>query len=35
LPTGTAVAEGDIRSICQIIRLAVGSGNEIASRLNT
>lgn len=35
LPTGTAVTEEDICSICQIVRLAVKNGNEVILRLNT
>jgi len=35
LPNGTAVTEEDIRSICQIIRLAVTNGSEITLRLKT
>jgi dTDP-4-amino-4,6-dideoxygalactose transaminase len=34
LPNGTAVAEGDIRAICHIIRLAVTNGKAISRRLN-
>ena len=33
LPNGTAVTEDDIRAICQIIRMAVANGNEVAHRL--
>jgi dTDP-4-amino-4,6-dideoxygalactose transaminase len=33
LPSGTAVNEDDIRSVCQIIRLAVANGDEVAQRL--
>lgn len=33
LPNGTAVNEEDIRAICQIIRLAIVNGNEVARRL--
>ena len=34
LPTGTAVGPGEIRRICQIIRLAVSYGGEIRERLS-
>jgi dTDP-4-amino-4,6-dideoxygalactose transaminase len=33
LPNGTAVTEEDIRGICQIIRMAIENGNEVAHRL--
>jgi dTDP-4-amino-4,6-dideoxygalactose transaminase len=33
LPTGTAVGQEDIATICQIIRLAVSKGCELAQRL--
>jgi dTDP-4-amino-4,6-dideoxygalactose transaminase len=33
LPNGTAVDEEDIRAICQMIRLAVENGDEVAHRL--
>lgn len=33
LPNGTAVTEDDIRTICQIIRLAIMNGNEVKRRL--
>lgn len=34
LPTGTAVGADEIREICQIIRLSVSSGPEMAERLS-
>jgi dTDP-4-amino-4,6-dideoxygalactose transaminase len=33
LPNGTSVTEDDIRIICQIIRLAIENGDEVARRL--
>ncbi len=33
LPNGTAVNAADIRAICQIIRLAITNGDEVARRL--
>jgi dTDP-4-amino-4,6-dideoxygalactose transaminase len=35
LPTGTAVTESDIATICQIIRLVVQNGRAITERLRT
>lgn len=34
LPNGTAVTEVDIQAICQIIRLAVANGPELAKRMS-
>ncbi len=34
LPNGTAVTAEDIQAICQIIRLAILNGDEVARRLN-
>jgi dTDP-4-amino-4,6-dideoxygalactose transaminase len=33
LPTGTAVGEGAVDEVCQIIRLAVGGGHELRARV--
>lgn len=35
LPNGTTVSDEDIRAICQIIRLAVANGEEVAHHLST
>jgi dTDP-4-amino-4,6-dideoxyglucose len=35
MPTGTAVDEGDIEIICQILRLAIDNAGEVRALLNT
>lgn len=35
LPNGTAITEEDIRAICQILRLAISSGEKVSHQLNS